>query len=416
MSSDKLTRVNWQMGQALLPHHLIAQEESLLAHLNLRFSVMGMPLYGIAKLFWNDSLLKEGVLSIIEMNLILSNGRIIDIPNNAKIEPFNLGAAGTTKVSVYLHIIQGTKNSEEISYAQNKDETVVDKIMHIVELSSEQSHANTIHTMKLANFTKDGEGVWSLMEDYVPPLLQVGSSPFFMSQISYLEQMLEIFHFKLEQEIMTSYLSGENLFSAKQCLQGVYKLKIFFRNLKGQMHYHPYFLYEALKHFYIELCFFQNYTPENVDSPYEHDQLTKTMTAITEPLLRQIQMMKAKTPYVEFKRKEGYYVISKLPKEVVDAKEIYFLLQKPSVTTAISVDALKLASMSRLPMVHQMALQGIPIKPIERPPFQHSFGAEVEFFTLVEGEEWDRALGDGSIAFYELEGFDKINAYLYWRQ
>ena len=55
---ERLARVNWRMGQTLLPEHFGAQEQSLLADIATRFGLLGLPLYGIGRLTWNESLLQ----------------------------------------------------------------------------------------------------------------------------------------------------------------------------------------------------------------------------------------------------------------------------------------------------------------------------------------------------------------------
>ena len=413
--TEKLARVHWHRGQTLLPDHLFAQEESLMADTSARFQLTGLPYYGIGRLQWNESLLAEGILSIVALTVVFPTGLLIDIPGNSNIQPFNMNVSGTTKVSIYLHVINDQLEDKITHFAQEDDS--VPKIRYRLELSCEQKYPGALQTLKLAEFQKAGDGGWSLLEDlYLPPLLQVGTSPFLMAMVDYLAQLLEMFHFKLLRDVTASYLSGESLFIAKQCLQGVYELQGFFANLKGQIHYHPYHLYATLKSFYINVCLYKNCTPENVDSPYLHDQLALCIKRISEPLFKQIQLIKSKFPYMPFKREDGLYVISRLPKEIETAKEVYFLLQKPSVSSNISMEGVKLASLSRIAMVHQMALTGIPINKIDTPPFQHSFGSEVEFYLIVMGEEWDYAFGDSSIAFYDRPGWENVTPYLYWRQ
>lgn len=400
------------MGQSLLPEHLVALEGSVLAEARQRFGLSSMPGYGIGRLQWNESLIKDGILSLVALSLVLPSGLLLNIPENAQAQPLNMNNAGKTRVPVYLHVLSPANNDSRRSAGETD---AMERLFYQLALSSEQSFDNAIYTIKFAEFQKSGEGLWGLCEDYIPPLLQVGTSPFLMDTVNYLAQLLEVFHFQLSQEISAKYLSGENLFIAKQCLQEVYKLKHFFGNLKAEIHYHPYQLYEAMKIFYITLCLYQNCTPDNVEKPYLHEQFAACFQEITEPLMRQLQLVKSQAPYMPFKKNEGMYVINKLPKEAIDAKEVYFLIQKPTITLPLSIEGLKLAGLARLPIVHQMALHGIPFKKISRPPFQHAFGAEVEFFLINEGEEWDYALGEKSLAFYDMPSLEGISAYLYWR-
>ncbi len=74
-----------------------------------------------------------------------------------------------------------------------------------------------------------------------------------------------------------------------------------------------------------------------------------------------------------------------------------------------------MAGASRVSLMHKLALKGIPLNKIDRPPFQHPFGPEVNFYTVGEGEEWDHALREQSAAFYVTTGLEGAKFFLYWR-
>jgi type VI secretion system protein ImpJ len=116
-----------------------------------------------------------------------------------------------------------------------------------------------------------------------------------------------------------------------------------------------------------------------------------------------------------FERGDGLLAVNDVPREARVAKEIYVLFQKSKVSDVLSYDGVKLASRARLPVVHQLALQGIPLRRIERPPFQHQFGAEVEFFIVAAGEEWDHALREGNVALFDDPRFANVKVHLFWR-
>lgn len=411
---DKLARLNWQMGQTLLPEHFIAQEESLLHETHLRFRLTGVPFYGIGRLKWSEGLLSEGVLSIENISLVLPSGLLVDVPGNSKINSFNLNITGTTKVTLYLHVL-GEEEVRDERESLEGEEGLLRKVRQI-ELSSEQSNNEALEILKFAEFQKDAEGVWTLSNSHIPPLLQVGTTPFLQSTLDLLKRMLSLFHYKLMQEITATYLSGENLFNAKQCLLEVYKFQRFLVNVEEEIHCHPYFFYEAVKNFYTGLCLYRNSTPKNISNAYQHDNLSSCLKETVVPLIEEIQLIKSKNPYVPFEKKDGLFVIHDLPKEIINASEVYFLVQKTRVNETLSIEGLKLASFSRLPVVHQLALVGVPYRKIDSPPFQHPFGAEVDFFILEEGEEWDRVLSQASLAFFDKPEFDKVKAYIYWRQ
>ena len=411
--NDKLARVCWKMGQTLLPEHLLAQEDSLLANTVLRFRMQGLPSYGIGKLILNESLLGEGVFSIQEMMLVMASGLLLYVPGNAVASPFNLNLPGTTKVSVYLHLLNDVPIADSGTGGWEEDAGVrIPRIIHRMALSSEQDYPNALETLKLAEFNKSPQGTWYISRDYIPPLLQVGTSPFFRKEIDALVEALALFQYNLYMDAV-SYLSGDSLSSVKQCLKSVYRSQRLLANLVSQVHLHPFYLYEDLYTLYTEVCFYRNTTPENITSAYNHDQLASLYT-IMDLLNKQMQLVRSLPPYLPFELVDNIYQV-KLPDEIRQATNVYLLAQKDRIITQLSLDELKLAGFSRLPVVHKMALQGIPFKKVEHPSFQHSFGAEVEFYMIREGEEWDHALNETTVAFYNRPELRGTTFYIFWR-
>jgi len=410
---DKLARVSWKMGQTLLPEHLMAMEDSLLANTVLRFRMQGLPSYGLGKLILNETLLSEGIFSVQEMTLVWSSGLLLSVPGNARPSPFNLNLPGTIKVAVYLHILEDAPAAESSpeGWGDEVDERIP-RLMHRMALSSEQDYANAIETLKLAEFQKSPQGVWQISRDYVPPLLQMGTSPFLRSEIDALSEALALFQYNLYMDAV-SYLSGDSLSSVKQCLKSVFRTQRLLANLVSQVHLHPFFLCEELLTLYTEVCFYRNTTPENITSAYNHDQLAFLHTLI-DLISKQMQMVRSLPPYLPFELSDNIYRV-KLPGEIRQATNVYLLAQKDRVISRLSLDDVKLASLSRLPVVHKMALQGIPFKRVEHPSFQHAFGAEVEFYLIKEGEEWDHALTEMMVAFYNRPELKDTAFYLFWR-
>lgn len=411
--NDKLARVCWKMGQTLLPEHLLAQEDSLLANAVLRFRMQGLPSYGLGKLIVNETLLGEGIFSIQEMTLVMASGLLLNVPGNAAVSPFNLNLPGTIKVSVYLHILNDMPTADSSTGGWEEDADVrIPRVIHRMALSSEQDYPKALDTLKLAEFTKSPQGTWQVSQEYIPPLLQVGTSPFFRKEIDALVEALALFQYNLYMDAV-SYLSGDSLSSVKQCLKSVYRSQRLLANLVSQVHLHPFYLYEDLYTLYTEVCFYRNTTPENITSAYNHNQLA-SLNTIIDLLHKQMQLVRTLPPYLPFELVDNIYQV-KVPDEIRQATNVYLLAQKDRIITQLSLDELKLAGFSRLPVVHKMALQGIPFKKVEHPSFQHSFGAEVEFYQLREGEEWDHALNETTVAFYNRPELRGTTFYLFWR-
>ncbi len=412
--ANQLARIDWKMGQTLLPEHFFAQENALLADTAARLLLSGLPSYGIGGLKWNAALLEQGILSLTKLSAALPIGTFIQIPGNASAMSFNLNVTGTTRTPVYLHLTSDRimSASENVLTDGERLELYVQSIV----LSSEQVQRDAVFTMKLAEFDKSAEGSWELSPKYIPPLLQVGASPFLKEMLTQLAGALTLFEEKLQEDIAASYLGGEGLAGAKTCLKALYTFQRLLANLASQVHLHPYMLYEALKVFYVEVCFYQDRTPEEILSPYSHDDLAGTFASVADPLLEHLRLQKGRAPYVPFTHQDGMFQLQELPEAVRSAKDVFLLIQKQRIGETVATGALKVASQRRLAAVHRLSLVGIPVRLIERPPFQHQFGSEVEFFQLAFGEEWDLALRDNSLAFFETPSIANAKAFLYWRR
>ena len=403
------------MGQTLLPEHLYALEESMLADSALRFSLRGLPSYGLFRLRWNESLLSEGVLSVESLRLALSSGLLLELKGNAQVAPLNLNIPGATLLPVYLHVrsLVDASSGKEAAHLTIEHDNVSCWLWPL-ELATEQENPDTLESFRLAEFEKQPDGHWQLSNRYIPPLLCLGPLPFLNKELTQLAKRLESYHYQLTQEIAAIYLSGADLVNAKQCLKSVVHMQRCLANLDSQIYPHPYYLYEELKRFYVDLCFYHNNEPKFATAIYRHEQLAEVFREIFEPLNDQLQLAQTHSPYLPFTVSEGI-VRANLPSVVREAKETYLLVQKMQVTQSVNLEGLKIAALSRIPVIHKFYLQGIPYKRIERPPFQHSFGPEVDIYQLSGGEEWDHALRELALGFYADPRFSEVKFFLYWR-
>lgn len=413
--SNRLSRVRWTMGQALLPEHLYALEQSMLADGALRFNLLGLPNYGLYELRWNEPLLTEGMLSLEAMTLVLPSGLLLALKGNAHAKPLNLNASGVPSLPVYLHVHGVSENTDEWDTGrQTVERDYVSCWLWSLELSAEQEHHDTLESFRLGEFEKQPNGSWQLSPDYIPPLISLGTVPFLKQELTELVHKLEAYHYQLTQEITAIYLSGTDLANAKQCQRGVVQVLRFLGNLLAEISPHPYEVYEQLKSFYVELCFYQDSTPQFAMTPYRHERLAQVFQEILVPLNEQLKFNQTRSPYLPFEILNGVVRVS-LPATIREAKEIYLLVQKGQVTKEVNLDGLKIAAVSRISIIHKFYLQGIPFKRIDRPPFQHSFGPEVDIYQLAEGEEWDYALNELAVGFYADLKFAQEKFFLYWR-
>ena len=411
----RLSRVFWAMGQALLPAHLRVLEESLLADSALRYSQREAPSHGLSRLRWNQTLLAEGVLSLEEMILALPSGLLLKLKDNAQATTLNFNLSGGSLLPVYLHVRnlpdeQGMRDDARQTVKQDN----VNCWFWSLELTTEQENPDTLESFYLADFEKQPDGMWRVSKRYIPPLACLGAVPFLKDELTGLIHRIEAYHYQLTQEITAIYLSGSDLINAKQCLKSVVQLQRFLANLSEQITPHPYTVYEQLKHFYVDLCFHHNATPRAATVPYRHERLAEIFNETFELLNEQLRLSQLRSPYLPFTQTGGL-IRATLPEAIREAKEIYLLVQKSGISKSVNLDGLKVAAVSRVPVVHKFYLQGVPVKRIDRAPFQHSFGPEVDIYQLAEGEEWDHALNELAVGFYADPKYAEEKFFLYWR-
>lgn len=97
-------RVNWRLGQPLLPDHFITQEATLRREVHERIGAASTPVWGIASMRIDGFQLVRGILSVQELLLVTESGLFLDVPGNCGALSFNLTSAGQVKVTVYLQV------------------------------------------------------------------------------------------------------------------------------------------------------------------------------------------------------------------------------------------------------------------------------------------------------------------------
>lgn len=411
---QQLKRVGWQLGQPLLPIHLVAQEESLLANLNFFIQILGIPYVGIGNLKWDEKLLSQGVVSISKLTVIFPTGELVDVPDNGSVNSFDLNLSGLNQVTLYLHLLKDS--SQQDIFAESMDEE--DKItyaINILALTNEHHLYAGKVSLKLAEFEKDVENRWKLSEHYSPPLFMICNHPFLTSKLSAIRTIIESFQKELELESKTGKLFEQRTLNTKMCLLEVASFRQFLLNMDRNIITHPYYLYEQLTRFLNTLALMFLDLGDFSVVPYQHEKLSPLFSKLIDQLIQYLKPKNEKLDSLQFERKQNCYVSERLPQGLYESGEIYFVAQfiDPKVKSAI--EGLKLAAYSRLFNVHRFALTGIVLLRLESAPFNNNFSRQAQVFKIEKDSEWEHALSEGKLAF-SVEGENQeIQGFIYWR-
>ena len=411
---QQLKKVHWQIGQPLLPIHLVAQEDSLLAHVDFFIKNQGIPFYGIGSLKWDDTLLLQGVISISKITVIFPSGDIVDVPNNGRISSIDLNKLEKNQVSIYLHLMNDSSMEESYIESPGEQEQIA---FSIYQMSlSMDSHFHMVKgSIKLAEFEKNAENQWKLSKEYIPPLFKISTNPFLTQKLSHIQTIVESFQKELEQEKSTGQVFERRTIETKLALSEVAKMRRFLLNADKGIVSHPYFLYEQLCRFLDTIALIYMDQANFSIIPYQHDKLAPLFSKIIEILTQYLQPKSEQLSYLQFEKKENCYVSEKLPEELYHAQDLYFIVQPIDPRSHSTLEGVKLASYSRLSNVHLFALNGISLLRLDNAPFNNNFSKNAQIYIIEKDIEWNYALTEGRLAvFHQGESLD-LQAFLYWR-
>jgi len=403
--------VHWHLGQALLPEHFQAAEQALRGELDLRLRMQAAPAWGLGSLQWDDFQLSKGIVVIEEMTLLLRSGALVDIPGNTAPVSLSLVDVDVTGASVYLHL-QAEHRIARVGEREATGEGI-QRIQQQVTPSIEPYVDGAVESFKLAELDCDPGGRWSLRSDYLPPLLRIGDSPFFADQMRKARDVTETVKQALARDIREQFLSTEIQASARQCLRGVLSFQHLLSDFAQGIYPHPYDFFRALRALYTEVCVYHGADP-GPDIVYRHETPAECFGALLSGLWERAKAPREAAPYIPFVQQGGVLECA-LAGEITRARDVYFLIQKPQVSARLDLSGMKLASPSRLHTVYERALRGVPFERIESPPFHHGLSANVEFFALSPGREWDHAVREAKLMLFDVPELASCRIYLYWR-
>lgn len=406
--------VRWTLGQPLLPEHFEAQENALRDELRVRLGGLGAPRHGVLRLRWDGAQLDGGVVRIQDLTYVTPEGRVIDIPGNAEPVAFDLEGTGHTRVPVYL---VHRNEPDDRAEGGDRQEGPVTRAIEAIQLVAAPSAAPEGRLYQLACFEKDMEGIWRLDPSYVPPSPSLAGTPFFRPIVDQLRALLDRFHEQLRRDVRDDYLAGHLVLAAQQAMRSVFHLEGFLADLQVDLDPHPYRLFEALRSLYVDVCIYREIRPTAAVAAYEHEDLAGcfgTLLDGIQALLAPKSEVKRRASYVAFGRQDGL-LIAEVRGEVAHSRQLFLLVQLDEASEPPDMGRHKLASPSRLAVVHRRSLRGVPLTQLESAPFHHDFASDVRFFRLELGDEWDHVVSERAVAFFDRAELRGMRMYLYWR-
>jgi type VI secretion system protein ImpJ len=414
LASDlRLALTRWEPGQILQPEHFRVQEAALLGSTIETARLAGLPFYGVGRLAWDEEALAKGTVLIHKLTVVFGPGQLVAVPENARLQSFDLKVPGAT-AALFLSLAGSSHRETEVGLDHDHAPRVAREIRHL-KLSTTPVVDDSVALLKLATLEKK-DGKWGLSSAHVPPLLQVGTSPFLTPLLGEMRALAQRLYADLQAKLGDDFFRGESMAVARRCQLGAYRLLTVLADLQHGVCRHPYFYLEVLRVFYLELCLLKNLPPEDRDPPtYDHDDLAASFNAVAARIKGRIHVPSVSSPSLPFAPDPGgAFVAAPFDDALIAAAEVYLVVQRPDLVKRVPFDAIKLASPSRLEAVHTKSLRGVRFARVD-PSFQHSFGPGVDLYLLDRGDEWQHAVAERALSYYAPQSLEGIHVALFWK-
>lgn len=425
MSTSKLAFPEWVMGQVLLPEQFEAQQQAMLAHLQLATKLAGLPAYGLVRLVIDETLLALGSLRVEALTYVFPSGLLIAIPGNAVIiNNIDLVACSGDNPAVFLHVEDGVVSAKELK-GYLDDPASLRRVIYRVELSFAAHRDDARESIKLMELVRDRDQRWG-MGGYAPPLLHVGgvASPFLRSTLECTLRVIESIVARLNGRIGDPFLGSEQgvelrrvRASAQRALALLADYGIGGAEHEQPISCHPYVLYAVLRDFCIDATQQEQHREPPLPLRYRHE----APVACFEALLRRIETSLGRGSLsknrLEFEHREDWFVATPFPASLRAAKDVFLIVKSDSEQRVrLEGEGIKLASLQRIEAVYTKALAGVILVPYDERAFRHVYGQNASVYRVQSecNDEWAQALKNGDLCFPAWRDLMGIKAVLVW--
>lgn len=409
----------WRIGQVLLPEHFTGLEVALTGDAAVRASTAGLPMSGLLKLEWNGPRPEQGILWVTALTAVLPDGLLIDVPGNAELAaPLDLKLPGRPQVVVYAHVL--ADEGREAPSLVEAEPTEVLRRFHRVRLSTEGSLPASRGRICLGEFALGAGGEFRLTTKMVPPLLRLNATPYLRDELQQLRGELAEFEAVLDDAATTALSKSESLLAVQRARIEARKVVALLDDADGGVHHHPYVVFAALRAFALELCVLDPSAAPWRPPAYEHHEPRRSFDAVFAQITSKLRAPPPESPCVPFELENGRW-LAPIPAEAAAAQELFIAVRRERAMEHDRVEGLRLASPERLRHVRERVLRGVRTALLDKAPFRHAFGANVDFHRILapalgeESREWSHVMQERALAFYHEPRLEGHRFLLCWR-
>jgi type VI secretion system protein ImpJ len=427
-------RIIWSEGMFMSPHHmqqLDLYHESLV---ETRLGSVCLYPWGVASMQFDMEALRAGQVSLLEFFGILPDGLSVAFEAGQEESPAARPVEGHFRptqqlLEVYLGIPKERSDVESYGAAGKlgasprfspRSRPVGDlhastSVIHIsfaqrnMKLLFGDEPRDDFDSLKIAELARDKSGSLVLVDNYIPPCLRIGASPFIMNELRSLlrlivskQRQIAMRRRHRDESSLEFTASDVTLFLELHALNGIIP---FLSHVIEAGNMRPHDLYLMLSRLGGQLCTFSAEADPAVMPPFQFTNLRATFEELFRRLLelmRSVALEQCITVPLE-RGADGLYR-AKLEDERIDRCGQFLLMIRSELPEQVIVDQLpklsKLGSWSEIQGLVQATSQGIPLQVTYRPPPEVPIRPGASYFTLTQDGGWRNVLREHAVALY----------------
>lgn len=432
---SKYRKIVWNEGMLLTPHHFQQWDNYFEELLNSRANSMMQFNYGVLDLQVNNEAIANGNFQITNCRAVLPDGLMVNVPD-AEAVP-DLRPVGThfaveaEKLGVHLAIPakkmgeanfqgSGANSSGNIRFLQEgalfKDETTGTNEQPIALAKSnfriifDDELRDGFTSIKIAELERTPTGQLKLSDEYIPPILQISASPWLVSMLRQLVEILITKSGSLGEQRRQSKASLADFTTSEVAV--FWLLHSINTSIPTMSHFfrspllHPERLYLAMGELVGKLMTFSlDFHPKDIVK-YDHDDLYFTffnLSAQLKELLETVIPSRC-VPIPLEKTRETLYV-GRIEDERLLKEAAFYLAVRAQMPEAKLIEGVprvvKIASRDVIDSVIGSALPGVVLTHANPPPAPIPARVGFKYFQLDSiGPYWNGISGSKVISVY----------------
>jgi type VI secretion system protein ImpJ len=418
----QLQPVLWSKGTLLTPQHLQLQDKFLEDSINFRVQVLNFCAWGFTEVVLDEQLLAEGQLSVIRASGIFPDGLLFDIPSPDQPPPSKALAdffePGTKELDIYLTVpdykekglnvaglgrVSTSRYLAEITTVRDENTGTGERPVQIARknlrlLAAVESREGS-SALPIARVEKTESGAFRLNPRFVPPLLEVRASEYLRTLVN---GILEILSAKSTQLSGSRRQKNQSLADFTTAdIANFWLLYTVNSNIPVLSHLllgercHPQELFSALTGLGASLCTFSS-TIRPRDLPlYDHANLSKVFTDLTEKLRILLEtVVPTNVVSLPLKNISASTYATAIDQDKYLANTRMYLAISADVSEDIIIrrvpQLVKACSATQIDQLISNALPGILLTHTPNPPSAIPIKMKYQYFSLNQsGAAWD---------------------------